>query len=113
MSSINFIGGEKGGVGKSVTARVLAQYFIDHSRPFVGFDTDRSHSSFTRFYEGFASSFISLRGPPAALATGNAVSCRPINHRRDGSRRWCALRSEIKEEPEGRGTFAEQSTPSA
>lgn len=55
MSSINFIGGEKGGVGKSVTSRVLAQYFIDHSKPFVGFDTDRSHGSFTRFYEGFAS----------------------------------------------------------
>ena len=58
MSSINFIGGEKGGVGKSVTARVLAQYFIDHSRPFTGFDTDRSHSSFTRFYEGFASQVV-------------------------------------------------------
>ena len=58
MSSINFIGGEKGGVGKSVTARVLAQYFIDHSRPFTGFDTDRSHSSFTRFYEGFASPVV-------------------------------------------------------
>ena len=58
MSSINFIGGEKGGVGKSVTARLLAQYFIDRSRPFVGFDTDRSHSSFTRFYEGFASPVV-------------------------------------------------------
>lgn len=58
MSSINFIGGEKGGVGKSVTARVLAQYFIDHNRPFTGFDTDRSHSSFTRFYEGYASPVV-------------------------------------------------------
>jgi cellulose biosynthesis protein BcsQ len=29
MSSLNFIGGEKGGVGKSVAARALAQYFID------------------------------------------------------------------------------------
>ncbi|MET0210755.1 MAG: mobilization protein [Burkholderiaceae bacterium] len=58
MSSINFIGGEKGGVGKSVTARVLAQYFIDRSRPFTGYDTDRSHSSFTRFYEGFASPVV-------------------------------------------------------
>lgn len=55
MSSLNFIGGEKGGVGKSVTARLLAQYFIDRNRPFTGFDTDRSHSSFTRFYQGFAS----------------------------------------------------------
>jgi len=29
------------------------------------------------------------------------------------SGRWGALRSEIKEEAEGRGTFAEQGTPSA
>jgi hypothetical protein len=54
MNSINFIGGEKGGVGKSVTARLLAQYFIDRNRAFAGFDTDRSHHSFARFYEGFA-----------------------------------------------------------
>ena len=55
MSSLNFIGGEKGGVGKSVVARVLAQYFIDKQMPFVGFDTDRSHTSFTRFYADYAS----------------------------------------------------------
>lgn len=54
MSSLNFIGGEKGGVGKSVVARVLAQYFIDHDQAFMGFDTDRSHTSFTRFYADYA-----------------------------------------------------------
>jgi len=58
VSSLNFIGGEKGGVGKSVVARVLAQYFIDKQRPFIGFDTDRSHTSFTRFYAEFASPVI-------------------------------------------------------
>lgn len=58
MRSLNFIGGEKGGVGKSVLARLLAQYFIDKGRPFVGFDTDRSHQSFTRFYEGYASPVV-------------------------------------------------------
>ena len=58
MSSLNFIGGEKGGVGKSVMARVLAQYFIDRSVPFIGFDTDRSHTSFTRFYADYASPVI-------------------------------------------------------
>ena len=58
MASLNFIGGEKGGVGKSVTARVLAQYFIDKGRPFTGFDTDRSHTSFTRFYADYASPVI-------------------------------------------------------
>ena len=55
MASINFIGGEKGGVGKSVTARVLAQYFIDKGVAFTGFDTDRSHNSFNRFYSNYAS----------------------------------------------------------
>ena len=58
MRSLNFIGGEKGGVGKSVAARLLAQYFIDKGRPFIGFDTDRSHTSFTRFYAGYAAPVI-------------------------------------------------------
>src|SRR5271170_1229921 len=58
MTSINFIGGEKGGVGKSVTARLLAQRFIDYDLPFVGFDTDRSHRSFARFYERYASPVV-------------------------------------------------------
>jgi hypothetical protein len=58
MGSLNFIGGEKGGVGKSVTARVLAQYFIDQGRPFTGYDTDRSHNSFTRFYADYASPVV-------------------------------------------------------
>ena len=29
MARIHMIGGEKGGVGKSLVARILAQYFID------------------------------------------------------------------------------------
>ena len=49
---------------------------------------------------------------PCAL--GHAVGVRPINDRSEKrSRRWGALRSEIKEEAAGRGTFAEQGTPSA
>ena len=58
MSSLNFIGGEKGGVGKSVVARLVAQYFIDREQAFVGFDTDRSHTSFTRFYAEYASPVV-------------------------------------------------------
>jgi len=58
MATLNFIGGEKGGVGKSVAARVLAQYFIDKGLPFTGFDTDRSHTSFARFYAGYASPVV-------------------------------------------------------
>ena len=52
------MGGEKGGVGKSVAARVLAQYFIDKGRPFTGYDTDRSHTSFARFYGEYAAPVI-------------------------------------------------------
>jgi hypothetical protein len=58
MAKIHLIGGEKGGVGKSLVARVLAQYFIDHSVPFLGFDSDRSHGALLRFYAGYASPVI-------------------------------------------------------
>ena len=58
MANIHFIGGEKGGVGKSVVARVVAQYLIDHNTPFLGFDTDRSHGSLVRFYADYASPVV-------------------------------------------------------
>lgn len=55
VSKIHLIGGEKGGVGKSMVSRLLAQYFIDHELPFAGYDTDRSHGSLMRFYADHAS----------------------------------------------------------
>jgi hypothetical protein len=55
MANIHLVGGEKGGVGKSMVARLLAQYLIDHSIPFLGFDSDRSHGALLRFYAGYAS----------------------------------------------------------
>ncbi len=58
MNKIHLIGGEKGGVGKSVVARVVAQYLIDKNIPFIGFDTDRSHGSLMRFYTDFASPIV-------------------------------------------------------
>jgi len=58
MTNIHLIGGEKGGVGKSVVARLLAQYFIDHSLAFLGFDSDRSHGALLRFYAGYSSPIL-------------------------------------------------------
>lgn len=58
MANIHLVGGEKGGVGKSLVARVVAQYLIDKSIPFLGFDTDRSHGSLLRFYGEFASPVV-------------------------------------------------------
>ncbi len=54
MGHLHLIGGEKGGVGKSVVARVIAQHHIDLGRSFVGYDTDRSHGTFARFYADYA-----------------------------------------------------------
>jgi len=54
MKRAHFIGGEKGGVGKSFVARLLAQYYIDSGRAFNGFDADGSHSTFMRFYGEFS-----------------------------------------------------------
>ncbi len=58
MSQIHFIGGEKGGVGKSVVARLLAQFMVDNALPFVGFDTDRSHGALLRFYTEFTTPVV-------------------------------------------------------
>jgi hypothetical protein len=59
MSKIHFIGGEKGGVGKSVLARLLAQHHIDNNQAFTVFDTDQSHGAMVRFYGDYSRS-ISL-----------------------------------------------------
>ncbi len=58
MTNIHLVGGEKGGVGKSVLARLLAQYFIDQSMPFIGFDSNRTHGALLRFYSGYASPIL-------------------------------------------------------
>jgi hypothetical protein len=52
---IHFIGGEKGGVGKSLMSRVLAQHFIDKETPFTAYDTDKSHGALLRFYSDYSS----------------------------------------------------------
>jgi hypothetical protein len=53
MSIVHFVGGEKGGVGKSVVARLLAQFFVDRKLPFVALDADGSHGALLRHYAEF------------------------------------------------------------
>ncbi|MBN1006033.1 mobilization protein MobD [Amphritea pacifica] len=50
MSMIHFVGGEKGGVGKSVLSRLLSQYFLDNAMPYTGLDADQSHPTLSRYY---------------------------------------------------------------
>lgn len=47
------MGGEKGGVGKSVVARLLAQWFLDRALPFAAVDADVSHGTLLRSYKEF------------------------------------------------------------
>jgi hypothetical protein len=54
MSTVHFVGGEKGGVGKSVVARALAQRFIDRQLPFAAIDADLSHGALLRYYSDYA-----------------------------------------------------------
>lgn len=56
MSTVHFVGGEKGGVGKSVVSRLLCQYCIDKDRSFAGIDADASHGALVRYYRDFSQS---------------------------------------------------------
>ena len=47
---IEWIGGEKGGCGKSFFCRSLAQYFDDHRIRYTLFDTDRANPDLGRIY---------------------------------------------------------------
>src|SRR5690606_674956 len=54
MSTVHFVGGEKGGVGKSVVARALAQHLVDRQIPFAAIDAASSHGALLRYYGDFA-----------------------------------------------------------
>jgi hypothetical protein len=54
MSTVHLVGGEKGGVGKSVVARLITQLFIERSLPFSAFDADQSHGALLRYYTDYA-----------------------------------------------------------
>jgi hypothetical protein len=65
MSHIHFIGGEKGGVGKSVVARLLAQWFVDRSIPFAAVDGELAQRALVRYYGDFTQS-ADLASPESA-----------------------------------------------
>jgi hypothetical protein len=56
MSTVHLVGGEKGGVGKSVVARLLSQLFIDRGLAFAALDADQSHGALQRSYADFSQS---------------------------------------------------------
>ncbi len=50
VSRIHFVGGEKGGVGKSVVSRLLCQWMLHGGVPFAALDADVSHGALLRAY---------------------------------------------------------------
>jgi hypothetical protein len=48
---IHLIDGEKGGVGKSLFARALLQWFLNHQYPVWGIEADRSNPNLMRTYK--------------------------------------------------------------
>tara|TARA_Y100001949_G_C15963682_1_gene320494 strand:+ start:516 stop:1229 length:714 start_codon:yes stop_codon:yes gene_type:complete len=50
---IHFVGGEKGGVGKSVFTRLFSQYCLDYGLNYAGLDADQSHATTMRYYPEF------------------------------------------------------------
>ena len=48
MATLHFVGGEKGGVGKSFVTRTAIQYLLDRGVDFALFDADRSSSDIKR-----------------------------------------------------------------
>jgi hypothetical protein len=52
MAAIHFIDGEKGGVGKSLFARVMVQYCIDHKLSYELVEADPSNPDVGIFYPG-------------------------------------------------------------
>jgi hypothetical protein len=49
-TKIHLIDGEKGGVGKSLFARVVIQYHLDNELPFIAVETDRSNPAIAGIY---------------------------------------------------------------
>jgi hypothetical protein len=74
MSRIHFIGGEKGGVGKSVITRLLAQYYIDQKMPFSVYDADLSHGAMMRYYADFSEPVDITRFDNADSIAENAIA---------------------------------------
>ncbi|MDY6936926.1 MAG: hypothetical protein SWY16_04595 [Cyanobacteriota bacterium] len=50
MADLHFVGGEKGGVGKSLVARTLSQYLLDNNLSCILFEADRSNPDLARIY---------------------------------------------------------------
>jgi hypothetical protein len=80
MSTIHFVGGEKGGVGKSVVARLCAQYCIDRQMPFAALDADGSHGALLRYYADYTTPVDLTRFESAdeILTLATESECRVI-----------------------------------
>lgn len=59
--TIHLVGGEKGGVGKSLMARLLVHYMQERNLPFRAFDADRSNAALMRYYPEVSTQILTDR----------------------------------------------------
>jgi len=59
--SIHLVGGEKGGVGKSLMSRLLVHYMQERDLPFRAFDADRSNAALIRYYPAVSTQILADR----------------------------------------------------
>ena len=59
MPAAHFILQGKGGIGKSLVASLIAQYYQDHSKPMICIDTDPINATFAS-YKAFSAQRIHL-----------------------------------------------------
>lgn len=50
QTKIIFVTGDKGGVGKTTTSRLLTSYLMEKNVPLMLFDTDKTNATFKRFF---------------------------------------------------------------
>jgi hypothetical protein len=77
MTSISLIGGEKGGLGKSLTAMVVLEYHIHRAIKYILFDTDRTNPDVGRIYEPKTYTY-SENLPDKGLEVERDALARPI-----------------------------------
>jgi hypothetical protein len=71
--------GDKGGVGKSTFARLLADYYTHHAPDWRGYDTDPTNGHLLRFYSGNTKP-INIHDPASLDQLLNALETEGVAH---------------------------------
>lgn len=81
MHTIYYVGGEKGGTGKSFLTKSILQYLYDYGLDFVAIDTDRSNPDVKRCYDKVCSVKLAVLSEAERLQdSGNIIFNAALEH---------------------------------